>query len=95
MYYQKPETVVVIGNMMIADHLVAIGYTGTLCFSVCKNEPSEDDAKPIFFDVSLTLTQLYQLREAITGYLCYQSKYPLAADRFVQNESTDDLQKGT
>lgn len=91
MYYQKLETVVLIGNMMIADHFVAMGYTGTLCFSVCKNEPSEDEAKRIFFDVSLTLTQLSPLRDAINAYLCYQSKYPLVADRFPQYESLDNL----
>ncbi|MEG4367020.1 MULTISPECIES: hypothetical protein [unclassified Microcoleus] len=76
--------------MMIADHFVAMGYTGTLCFSVCKDEPSEDDAKRIFFDVSLTLSQLSQLRDAINAYLCYQSKYSLASDRFPQNESSEN-----
>lgn len=59
MYYQKPQTVVLIGNAMISDSSVKLGYLGTLCFSVCQNQPTDDDLKNQFFDVSLTVTQLY------------------------------------
>ena len=86
MYYQKPETIVLIGNAMIPDCFVAMGYTGTLCFSVCKINPADNDPKRIFFDVSVTLSQLQQLNQAITQYLKLQSEYPLPADRFGDHE---------
>ena len=90
MEYQRPESRVIIGNAMIPDNLVAEGYTGTLCFSICQDPLDFDEEKRKFFDVSLTLRQLYELKQALTDYLYGQLTNPLLEDRFI-NESSDNL----
>lgn len=96
MHYQKPDSRVLIGNAMIPSHLV-LGthhYTVTLCFSIC----SDPDVKHCeqtrrFFDISLILRQLYELRESLTDYLYRQLSYPLADDVLANSndESSDNL----
>ena len=68
MHYQKPDFRVLIGNAMIPDRLVlgVHNYIGTLCFSICSDpDVTNREQTRHFFDISLTLRQLYKLRRSV------------------------------
>jgi hypothetical protein len=84
MHYQKPGSRVLIGNAMIPEHFVSgvYNYAATLCFSICSDPDIKDyEERHRFFDISLTLRQLYDLRQSLTDYLYPRLTYPLTSDR--------------
>lgn len=74
MYYLKPDSRVLIGNCAISNALIN-QYVGTLCFETVEQDSNR------FVDLSLSEQQLRDLVEAISGYLAYIEKYPVADER--------------
>jgi len=74
MFYMKPDTRVLIGNVGIPNALIH-QYVATLCYQT--TEQSENK----FIDISLSQEQLQGLVQAISDYLRYIEKYPVIENK--------------